>query len=148
MLPSARPGLWEVVTDRGVERRGVELVSGLRPPREEHRGAVIWVEAPEAMTLAIAPFGDECVLMWYVVAENDADGRWIPETIRHSIAIFSREGDLLGRAGFPPGLEPSTGYFHLSPVTGHLFVAVLDPYPQVVELRLVEEGGGSCPTTR
>jgi hypothetical protein len=141
MLPSARPGIWEVMRNGSVERRGIELVPGLKPPKVWREGMMTNVGMAEAVTFVTAPLEGRHVLVWYITGENDANERWKIDTIRQQAAVLSLEGELLGNATLPPGLEPAgSAYFHVSPLTGHLFISVSDPYPAVVELRLVQRG--------
>jgi hypothetical protein len=86
----------------------------------------------------VAALTDGKVLVWYGTASLDDDGFAIRESERGAFVVFDASGARIGSVSVPPDIKPYPWSLYVSPVTGHLLVGSHDPYPSVVELRLVE----------
>jgi hypothetical protein len=142
ILPHARPGHWDVLDGSEFETRGRELLPDLKPPAVGRDGLTVTIGSAmmsntSVSPIAVAALRSGYVVFWYRTMDYGDDERPLPDTRVAIAEVFSSGGRHLGRATLPEGI--GVPYFvHVSPFTDHMLVTVTDPYPHVLELRLVE----------
>jgi hypothetical protein len=147
LLTLAQPGLWVEYSQGEYVRRGTELFPEMEPPREDYENEVLVVTPAQAQVAGLGMLNSDLVVQryWRFTRPFDWNDPPSPEEIDHYIALFSATGDNLGTVRLHGSAQFGTKYMHVSRATGHIFVPAYDPYPMVIEYRLVEstEASGS-----
>lgn len=142
ILPDKRPGLWELWRSGEPLAYGQELVPGLTPPTVRQEGRNTIIGGTEAWTAAVCELENGSVLVWYNTATLDARGFPLRDTIRDHFVLFDKDGARLGTVTLPPGVTPYPWSLYVSPVTHHVFMALSEPFPTVLELRIEQATPG------
>lgn len=136
LLASARPGIWYVFSGDGVDVRGTPLVPELKPPVVDRAQGMVRVAPMLASTVGIGVAPGGVVLVLYRQYARPFSWEHPPEDPRYRVGVFTQQGGVLGVVDVPEN-EGVIRYFHVSSVTGNLFVDSDHPYPHVTEYRLV-----------
>lgn len=137
ILTLAQPGVWLEASTSQILRRGSELYPEMEPPVPVQMEGFIRVPPAQAAVAGLGVFEDYLVEhVWRYTAPFDWDNR---PPVEHLLALFTTEGELLDTLGLPDGFRYSTKYTYVSPVTGHVFIPVFEPYPMVLEYAIEEE---------
>jgi hypothetical protein len=138
LVGTRRPGVWMEYDAGAWRRRGDPLFPDMDPPLVERRGGGVTVWAAQADVSGLACLPDGRVLQRFARYTEKFVPRQTPPPQEHFVALFERQGRLISGLRLDETVA-AFGPFHVSPVTGHLFMTVSDPFPQVVEFELVHE---------
>jgi hypothetical protein len=144
LLPHNRPGLWDVFDGDDLKTLGRELIPELQPPSVVREGNTVSIGSAMAgnqavSPIAVSPLRQGQVIFWYRTMQYNGERNPLMQTRRTIAEVFTSGGRHLGQATLPPELAESPHFVHVSPFTDHLLIAVSDPFPHVLELRLVEK---------
>lgn len=138
VVTSVRPGVWYVVSTEAWHRVGEPMFPDMAPPEVRRTGPrEISVGVAQAAVVGLGLMGDSLLVQRYRQFSEAPrlDQRPNFDSVRYALAIFRRSGEHLTDVPLElPSLEPN--HFFMDPADGHLFVVVLEPYPQIVELAL------------
>jgi hypothetical protein len=140
LLALGRPGIWLEHDAESFVRRGQEIFPDMPPPRVTQEGNEIVINPAQAAVSGIGCVGDDLVaevVRRYPDPFDPEDWSTLrdPELL---LAVFGRDGRLRAKEELTSEGRLSPSYAYISPVTGHVFVPMLEPYPGVVEYELRE----------
>ena len=138
IVNSARPGIWHEFRASAWSTIGTPLFPDMEPPIVERTGErELTVTPAQASASGVALVRDSIVVQLYweftrPFSWENPPGR---EERRYHLGVFTRAGRALGDILVnQPGLD--TNHLEGDPASGHLFLFVSEPYPQVVEYAL------------
>lgn len=131
-----RPGVWFEYDAGRWTRRGAPVYPDAAPPIVERNGPMVSLIPGQALAgpLGCLPSGEVLQRYRRFVEPPTPDGDSLPAA-EYFLGLFARDGTPLAR--LPVDESRGLGAFEVSPVTGHLFLGLEDPYPVVVEYELV-----------
>jgi len=138
LVTSTRPGVWYSETRGSWSRRGRPLYPSTPPPAVEQTGPQQSRVTPAQQEAAgIGLLGDSIVLQGFYSLPRPFDWHSPParDEFRHAVAVFRIDGQHVATIYLPPGV--STGYLFSEPASGRILLDTSDPYPQVIEYRLL-----------
>jgi hypothetical protein len=136
-----RPGVWFEYDAGRWTRRGAPVYPDAAPPIVERNGPMVSLIPGQALAGPVGCLPSGEVLQRYrrFVEPPAPDGDSLPAA-EYFLGLFARDGTPLAR--LPLDESRGLGAFEVSPVTGHLFLGLEDPYPVIVEYELVRGTAG------
>ena len=138
IVNSARPGIWYEFRGNAWSTIGAPLFPDMEPPIVERTAErELTVTPAQASASGVALVGDSLVVQLYweftrPFSWENPPGR---DEIRRHLGVFSRAGRALDDIVLS---QPGLDFNHLEgdPASGHLFLFVSEPFPQVIEYAL------------